>query len=335
MTDGTELVHVPADTAIGARLLEALDDEVREYASASYADGTKRVYQSHWRTFVEWCVALDIQPIPTSPETLARYATMLAAAKRKWSTINVAMSTVNQANVTAGHPAVRDHALVQRVLRGIRRTLGVAPAQAAPFLSEHLKRSIGAFNKATMMGLRDSAMLAIGFFGAFRRSELVSLNINDFTLDSKGWIVNLRRSKTDQEGHGRRIGLPYASDPDVCPVRTLQAWLAAAREQNPAITEEAPAFLHIDNLRNKVTANRLTPQVVTRIVKQAAGHAGLDAKLYSAHSLRAGFITSATRAGKSIHAIRRQTGHNSIAMVDRYVREAAIFDDNAAIGLGL
>jgi integrase len=304
-------------------------------ASASFADGTRKVYGAHWRIFLKWCAGMKFDPLPTTPETLARYATWLANNKRKWSTISVAMTTVNQANVTSGHPDVRSAGLVQRVLRGIRRKLHVAPDQAAPFLGEHLKSGVAAFKPQTLMGLRDIAMLSCGFFGAFRRSELVGLNRGDFTLDSKGWIITLRKSKTDQEGRGRKVGLPYASNPAICPVRTVQAWFHAMDQAHPEVTPETPAFLRIDNLHNKMLTERLTSQVLTRIVKQAAEQAGLDPADFSAHSLRAGFVTSAVRAGKSVHAIRRQTGHNSLSMIDRYVRDATVFDDNAAIGLGL
>lgn len=330
-----ELVLGNATTSLSNEVLDSLDDDVKNNASASFADGTRKVYSAHWRIFLAWCAEFKFNPLPTAPETLARYATWLANKKRKWSTISVAMSTINQANVTSGHPSVRADGMVQRVLRGIRRKLHVAPDQAAPFLGEHLKAGVGAFNVKSKIGLRDVAMLSCGFFGAFRRSELVSLNRGDFALDSKGWIITLRKSKTDQEGRGRKVGLPYASNPNICPVRTAQAWFQAMDVANPDVTPETPAFVRIDNLHDKILTARLTSQVLTRVVKQAAENAGLDPDDFSAHSLRAGFVTSAVRAGKSVHAIRKQTGHNSLSMIDRYVRDATVFDDNAAIGLGL
>lgn len=333
----TALTITSTDAADDAALavLATLDDGVREYAQASLAQGTTRIYAMHWIAFQTWCKILKLQPLPTLPAVAAQYATALAKAGKKWSTINIAMTVVNQANMAHNNTAVRSDPYVRTVLRGIRRSIGVAPDQAAPFLAESLKKGMTAFSDKAAIGIRDRAMLSVCFFGAFRRSELVSLNVDDLSLDAKGWIVNLRRSKTDQEGRGSKRGLPYAAEPSVCPVRTVQAWLDVRRRAGVPEAAGTPLFLRVDNLHGSIIDARLTGQVVTRIVKQAAEAAGLEVDDFSAHSLRAGFVTTAARAGKSVHAIKRQTGHNSVSMIDRYVRDATVFDDNAATGLGV
>ncbi len=142
----------------------------------------------------------------------------------------------------------------------------------------------------------------------------------------EGVAVTIRRDKTDQEGAGRTIGLTYGSTAATCPVRTLRAWLDAAR------IEAGPVFRAVDKAGH-VAAERLSDRSVALIVKSAAGRAGLDAAAYAGHSLRAGLATAAARAGKSDRAIMRATGHKSRAMVDRYVREAELFSDTAAAGL--
>ena len=335
MSQPTSTELAPVQTATELAVLEALDDGIHEYAQASLAEGTSRIYEAHWKTFQKWCATLKFEPLPTLPAVMARYATALAKSGKKWSTINVAMSVLNQANAAHNGTSVRSDPYVRTVLKGIRRTLGVAPDQASPFLAEHLKKGVEAFSKTTAIGVRDRAMLVTGFFGAFRRSELVGLNVGDLELDSRGWIVTLRRSKTDQEGRGRKIGLPYASEPTVCPVRTVQAWLELRKRAGVPADAESPLFLRVDNLHGDIIDARLTGQVVNRIVKQAADAAGFAVEDFSAHSLRAGFVTTAAKAGKSVHAIKRQTGHNSISMIDRYVRDATLFEDNAATGLGV
>ena len=335
MSQPTSTALAPLETATELAVLEALDEGIHEYAQASLAEGTARIYEAHWKTFLKWCKALKFEPLPTLPAVMARYATALAKAGKKWSTINVAMSVLNQANAAHNGTSVRSDPYVRTVLKGIRRTLGIAPDQAAPFLAEHLKKGVQAFSNTTAIGIRDRAMLVTGFFGAFRRSELVGLNLGDLTLDSRGWVVHLRRSKTDQEGRGRKLGLPYAAEPSVCPVRTVQAWMDLRKRAGVPEDPESPLFLRVDNLHGDILDARLTGQVVNRIVKQAAEAAGLSITDFSAHSLRAGFVTTAAKAGKSVHAIKRQTGHNSISMIDRYVRDATIFEDNAATGLGV
>ena len=256
-------------------LLQALDEGINEYAQASISEGTARIYEAHWKTYQIWCATLKFEPLPTLPAVMARYATALAKSGKKWSTINIAMSVINQANAAHNGTSVRSDPYVRTVLKGIRRSLGIAPDQAAPFMAEHLQKGVAAFSKTTAIGIRDRAMLVTGFFGAFRRSDLVGLNVGDLTLDSRGWVVTLRRSKTDQEGRGRKLGLPYASEPSVCPVRTVQAWLDIRRRAGVPEDADSPLFLRVDNLHGDILDARLTGQVVNRIVKQAGTRCAL------------------------------------------------------------
>jgi integrase len=140
--------------------------------------------------------------------------------------------------------------------------------------------------------------------------------------------VTLRRSKTDQTGEGRRVGIPYGSNPETCPVRTVQAWLEAAG------VSMGPLFRSI-NRHGQVQAGRLSGIDVARVVKKLADWAGLEASKYAGHSLRAGHATSAAIAGASERSIMRQTGHRSVQMVRRYIRDGSLFRENSAGKLGL
>jgi integrase len=146
------------------------------------------------------------------------------------------------------------------------------------------------------------------------------------TPTPEGLEVTLRRSKTDQEGRGRLVALPYSGTPDLCPVRALRAWLDAA-----AVTG-GPVFREV-NRHGQVQAGALTGHTVARLVKRAAVAAGLDPAAYSGHSLRAGFVTAAKLARKDEASIMRQTGHRSVAMVRKYDRRADLWRDNAAAAL--
>jgi integrase len=179
-----------------------------------------------------------------------------------------------------------------------------------------------------LRGIRDRALLLVGFAGAFRRSELVALDVADVALTPEGLLLTLRRSKTDQEGAGRQVAIPFGSRAETCPVRALRAWLDAT-----AITE-GPVFRWVHG-RRSVSSMRLTGQSIALVVKKYAAAAGLNVADFSGHSLRAGFVTSAARAGEPERRIMRQTGHKSIEMVLRYVRQANAFTDNAALSLGL
>ena len=161
---------------------------------------------------------------------------------------------------------------------------------------------------------------------AARRVELVGLDVDDLTWVPEGLRVRVRRSKTDQEGRGRTVGVPYASTLDVCAVRAVREWLDAAE-----ITE-GPVFRGTSPRGDAVTAHRLTTRQVANVVGRAADRAGMEGR-HAGHSLRAGFVTAAVRAGKPVKAVMQQTGHRTVEMIMRYVREQAIFADNAAAGL--
>ena len=180
---------------------------------------------------------------------------------------------------------------------------------------------------ATLIGLRDRALILLGFAGAFRRAEIVSLDVGDLGFNRDGLTVTLRRSKTDQQGQGRKIGIPYGSNPETCPVRTLQAWL-----EEGGVTE-GPLFRSLN--RHGALQGRLSPVGVARVVKKLAERAGLDPAKYAGHSLRAGHATSAAASGASERSIMNQTGHRSVQMVRRYIREGSLFRENSAGKLGL
>jgi integrase len=150
-------------------------------------------------------------------------------------------------------------------------------------------------SSTSLIGVRDRALLLVGFAGAFRRSEVVSLDVADVTFGGDGLIVQLRRSKTDQEGEGRKVGLPFGSNPLTCPVRALRAWLDVAG------IARGPIFRPIDRHAN-IADTRLTDQSVALIVKRCAKVAGLDWEKYAGHSLRSG---RGTRCGRGWPPLRR------------------------------
>jgi integrase len=180
----------------------------------------------------------------------------------------------------------------------------------------------------SLIGARDRALILLGFAGAFRRSELVRLDVDDCAFGKDGLTVTLRRSKSDQDGAGRKIGIPYGSNPETCPVRSMQAWMEAAG------INAGPVFRSI-NRHGQVKAARLSGIDVARVVKKLVERAGLDPAKYAGHSLRAGHATSAAIAGASERSIMNQTGHKSVQMVRRYIREGTLFRENSAGKLGL
>jgi integrase len=173
-------------------------------------------------------------------------------------------------------------------------------------------------------GLRDRALLLLGFGGAFRRSELVALDVADIEETDEGLRVTIRRSKTDQEGMGVTIAI--ARGGAYCPVRAVRAWLDAA-----GITE-GPVFRPVRK-GGKVRDQRLSAKSVCDLVKAYADQVGLDGAAFGAHSLRSGFLTSAARRGASIFKMRDVSRHKSMDVLQTYVRDADLFRDHAGAGL--
>lgn len=304
-----------------------LRDRVRGYLESSRARSTIRTYRSDWRQFEAWCEVRSVSSLPATSETVAAYLADRAGSL-KMATLGHHLAAINKAHLAAKFPSpIRDSVLVSETAKGIRRVHGVAQVQKAPVLTEDLRMMLR-MTPATLLGARDRALLLIGFAGAFRRSELVSLDVADLAFTPEGLLLTLRRSKTDQEAAGRQIAIPFGSHAQTCPVRALRAWLDAA-----AITE-GPVFRPVDRHGN-VRPMRLSGHAVANVVKRCVAPVGLNVADFSGHSLRAGFVTSAARAGEPERRIMRQTGHKSIEMVLRYVRQANAFTDNAALSLGL
>jgi integrase len=285
-----------------------------DYVAAAVADNTRRAYQNDLRAFLAWGGS-----IPSAPESIANYLVAHAAVLSP-VTLSRQLVAIGRAHTTLGqrNPCRTD--FVRTTLRGIWRVHGRPQRQVAPALREDIIAMLP--HMSGTRGIRDRALVLIGFAGAFRRSELVALLRDDIAFVKEGLTILIRRSKTDQLGAGRKIAIPYARS-HACPVKALTTWFDHAGIQS------GPVF-RIVNKGGGVGSDALSPQSVALIVKEYAQKAGLDAATYSGHSLRAGLITSAAKAGVSSWKIRQQTGHRSETMLQRYIRDADIFEGNAA-----
>lgn len=267
--------------------------------------------------------------MPAAPATIALYLVFMAREGKRPSTIRRSKSAIAQAHRLAGHdPSPTDDARVRQVERGIRRQLGVAPKQVAPILPADLA---AAFAKAPagVRGVRDRAMVLVGFAAALRRSEIGALDVDDVEFAPEGLVVHVRRSKTDREAAGARIAVPSGEHEATCPVLALRAWLAMLG------TEPTGALFRVVR-GGAIERRRACDRAVARAAKRIAVAAGLDPKEFAGHSLRAGLATAAARVGKSERAIMRQGRWRSRATVDAYVRAGALWtEQNAAEGVGL
>ena len=308
--------------------LQRLTGQTRGYIRAAQSDATLRAYRADWRHFEEWCLRMGLASLPTGPDTVAFYLGELAATHRP-STLARRLTSINRVHRAAGHasPAGREHLAVGETLKGIRRVHGTAQNAKQALFTDDLRRMVETLPSG-LIGIRDRALLLLGFAGAFRRSELAALLLEHVQATSDGLVIRVSRSKTDQEAKGREVAIPYGSTPDTCPVRACRTWIAAA-----GLTE-GPLFRRIDRHQH-LNSRPLHKDSIGAIVKRAAGAAGLDARLYAGHSLRAGFCTQSYTNGAREFDIMRQTGHRSVDTLRKYIRGRGLFRDNAAAKLGL
>ena len=308
------------DAARASRIsgAQGLSDGVHALISNSLSPATRRAYRSD---MAHYQASGGI--IPSTPETVAEYLAGLAETHTV-ATISRRLASLAKAHRAIGAEDPTKAEIVKSTMRGIRRRIGTAQREAKPVLREDLFAMLERMDDS-MKGRRDKALLLLGFAGAFRRSELVSLDVADIEHVRQGIVVTLKRSKTDQTGAGRKIGIPFGRT-RWCPVKHLTDWL------DHAGIEGGPIFRSI-NRHGHVADQRLSGEAVSIIVKDSAEAAGFDRTGYSGHSLRAGLATCAVIAGVSTISIRRTTGHASEAMLARYVRIGDMFTDNAAAAL--
>jgi len=316
---------VLAQTALLPSLPVEDIERAADFARLDKSPATRAAYRSDFRIFTTWCTARGVCPLPASAETVAGFLAAQAEAGHAASTISRRGAAIRYAHKLAGHEPPGNSETVKATLSGIRRTIGTAPRnRKAPAVSE-IMHKISRAAALDPKGLRDRALLLLGFGGAFRRSELVALDIEDLEFTDDGLRVTIRRSKTDQEGAGVTIAI-VKGHAATCPVRALMEWLAAAK------IEEGPIFRPVRKGGHIGTA-RLKAKAVCVLMKQYAGMIGLDRKAYGAHSLRSGFLTSAARRGASVFKMRDVSRHKSMDVLQSYVRDADLFRDHAGAGL--
>jgi integrase len=383
-TDSVPGMNALPATARAPELEPAVRARILSAAGNSQSSGTQRAYDSAWRRFEDFCTSSGHTALPAHPATVAAY---LVAAADTWNTDGT--RSYSPATLTKWVAALADrhrrggvdisptqHEIVRATLAGIRREYAQAGDRPrtprAPLLTDDVMAIVTAARaqarswSATVTERRDTALLLMGFAGAFRRSELVGLVGADVAYHPLDGIhVTVRRSKTDQEGRGRVHAIPRSDDPARCPPCAVARWaqvVAAADTggraaviralsldagdltthlcDNPThagIGAKRAVFRSISGNGN-LSDEAMSGAAVHSAVRRRASRAGYPEAVVNnlgAHSLRAGFVTQAFRNGADAHAIMRQTAHRSPQMVEVYAREQAPLIGNAVTELGL
>jgi len=333
MSDGVTIetglygaLTVSADPARADELRE-LASRAAVYAAGARSSGSRRVYRSAWRAYRQWCERLGLPPLSGDPGIVGMYLAH-AADRLHATTVRVHLAAIAVAHRLAGLSFDTRDPRIALVLDGVMNSeAGRTQRRVAPIDLGTLPLFLAA-QPDTPAGVRNRALLLIGFGAALRRSELVALAIGDVERQSRGLMINVRRSKTDQRGEGALIAVAAADDPALSPTLAFDRWMAIRGTTD----QEAPLFCPIHK-SGKPIHRPLTDQVVALIVKETAKSVGLDPTRYSGHSLRAGLATAASDAEAELHDIMRQTRHLSPEVARRYMRGRDLWRNNVTLRL--
>lgn len=325
--------------------LEALAERAREYVEAASAPNTRRAYDSDWKHFSSWCRRQSLAQLPPDPQIVGLYITACASGDATANRNPAAVSSIER-RLSAlswhyrqlGERLDRGDRHIATVLDGIRNTHGRPPMQKEAVLPEDLIAMLETLDRGTLRGLRDRAILLIGFAGGLRRSEIVGLDLGkDQTEDGRGWVEVLERGLvlTLRGKNGwREVEIGRGSSDSTCPLVALQTWLKLGR------IAHGPLFRRVTGGGKAVGPDRLRDQEVARLVKRAALASGVRGDLaeaervrkFAGHSLRAGLASSAEVDERYV---QRQLGHASAEMTRRYQRRRDRFRVNLTKAAGL
>ena len=299
----------------------ATADQLR---AAAQAPNTRIAYAKGWNAFRGWCSQAGVDPLAATPEDVSSFF-VTHSATLSLGTLTLYRSAIKRRYKEAKRDSPTDAVEVADLFRALGRELGSVPRKVRAVRDHQLIRMLACCPDKPI-GLRDAAVLAVGFAAALRRSELCALRVSDIQQhdDPPRMLVRVRRSKTDQAGVGQDV--PVLDGKRIRPVTRLRAWIAQGGHHG-----EAPLFQTMTR-GGRLTGNALHHDDVARLVKAYVGRIGLDPKDFAAHSLRAGFVTSAAAHHARIDKIMEVTRHKSPTMVMHYVRDAESFDDHAGAG---
>lgn len=321
------------ENALDRQGIEKLTERAIQLASESISQSTIRAYNSDWKQFVKWCDKHDLRSLPAESKTVALYCADRSKTS-KTSTITRFLTVIAQYHRLNNFENPCNHQTVKIVLSGIRKTNGTRRTKAEPITWVQLKRMLDAC-KSTVLGVRDAAILSVGWAGAFRRSELVGLTIDDVDFHEEGLIMTIRRSKTDQEGQGQTIAVPRSGS-KYCPVERLSTWVSRMQ------IDKGPLFFALkrnsdSRMFQKISKeNRaLSHLMVNNIVKKYAKIIGLNPKHFSSHSLRRGLATEAGRLMVPERIVMRHTRHRSVDTLRGYMDSGSAFVENPLLSVYL
>lgn len=319
-----------SETALAAKK-EQLREAGRKFIDDAAADNTKLAYRKDWSHFSDWCASMGYQPLPATPDIVAEYLTDMAVngyepkdkkgrvigPRRPYAvaTLERHLATINRIHQLRGLPFYTKAEPLYSQFKGIKNRLGRARKKKAAILVQHLRQMV-ALCPGDAQGVRDRALLLLWWAAAERRSEIAATQVEHLSFTEEGIALLIPRSKTDQQGEGHTLPIPYGRNPATCPVLAVRAWLDVSGRASGSLFG-------------------IGEKQATRILKKYAALLGADPAKVGGHSQRRGWISQAARNKEPLHAIMRHSRHESERVAMDYIEEATLFEDSPAGRIGL
>jgi integrase len=322
----TQPIYEPAEALVPyspAPLPAALEKLARshdEFLKNRRARSTRRLYASHWQSWQRWAAEHGLAADRPTADSVALYLRFLAEEGRKPATIQVHLAAVEFHLNDHGVSVCRDR-MVRNTMAAIRREYRAERSPKQCVLAADIASMLEA-QPQNLYGLRNQAVLLIGFLSAMRRSEITAIDVEHLEWNNEGLRIRIPSSKTDQTGEGQSVTILYMPQAPRCPVRTLDRYLKSAR------ILAGPVFRPVDPRSGKVAPRRLSPETIADIVKTAAERIGRRSDIYAGHSLRSGFVTQSAINGEQLADIMTQTRHTDAKTCMKYIRNVESFKRN-------
>jgi len=311
-------------------------DRAKIYDLHVLSEASCKALRADWKIYTTWCAEVGRQALPASVETIVEFCAAMCAQKKIGTIVRYRATIARHHTITGFDDPTSDSLSVYEFVK-LRKAYGSRREPKAPLTLDNLRAMLDAC-PPDLVGIRDRAILAVGFMGAFRRATLSRVEVRHLRWEKApdgtltGLSIYIPWEKNDKNANGRTLGITVASNPAHCPVRLLRAWLDAAG----ILT--GPVFRRLDMVALRANGGHLPTQaiddeLVADVVKRAAQRVGLDPSLYAAHSLRRGFITEAINMDKPAHRIMAQSGHRSKTVMMQYYDDAELFKQNAGLGM--
>lgn len=314
---------------------QQISEETRAILNAATSDATRRAYRDDIEMFTEYCSMRGLPALPATPQTVADYVVFIARNGNAWmqnppkapryreafkyATIERKVAAVSTMHEAADMDSPTRNKLVSATMSGLRNTLTTRQVKKQPITVERLYKLLAMVDDTTLQGKRDKALLMLAFAGAFRRSELAALDVEDMEFTEQGLKILVRKSKTDQSGAGQAVNI-LSKRLDT--VGALRAYMQAAGIMGGALFRPVTKG---DTIRNQ----RITDKSIAGIIKRFAAAAGFDPDQFGGHSTRRGFVTTALQDKADIFAVMRVTRHKGTQTLKEYADDVTGFDNHA------